>query len=177
MKRFIFTVGFSGLLLLSGCSGELISRAPQLDKCFTAQVEIEYGDESLSGQLSRTAKDCWELKAAEPYPLEGLTVNYDSEGTRLSMLGLEAESDILDGTASVLKLIADAYENAAAGEAAYSDGVFSGSGESGGYIIAVGDGGEPGALRLSGQGISVQVTEWTETENSAAETEDIAIIE
>ena len=160
----------AGIMAVSGCSSPAAASKPDIDKCFTAEAEIKIGGEVLSGNISRKSEGCWELCVTEPFALEGLTVTVDGDTTRLSMLGMEASADFSDNALSAVRLMTEAFEWAADNEC-YTENTFQGTNENGGFVITVDEGGTPTGISLSGHGIAVKLSEWTETEAQTAEEE------
>lgn len=169
MKRFIFCMAAAGIMAVSGCSSHIASSKPDIDKCFTAEAQIKIGGEVLSGTVSRKAEGCWELCVAEPFALEGLTVTVEGETTRLSMMGMEASADFSDNASSAVRLMAQAFEWAADNGECYTENTFQGTNENGGFVITVDESGVPTGISLSGHGIAVKLSEWTEMKTEKEE--------
>lgn len=173
MKRFIFCMAAAAMMVASGCSTPIVQAKPDIDKCFTAEAEIKIGGDVLSGSISRKDEGCWELCVTEPFPLEGLTVTVDEEGTKLSMLGMEANADFSDNASSAVRLITEAFESAADNAEGYAENAFKGTNENGGFVITVDENGVPTGINLSGHGIAVKLSEWVEMEVNAEEGEAV----
>ncbi len=161
MRHFIFLGAMAGVLTLSGCTAGVISSVPDPDKCFTAQAEIQTGGETIKGELSRMGEYSWEMTVNEPFALEGLVVTADAEGTTLSMCGFESGADISHGTASVIRVIMEAYEGAVKGDCTYGENTFSGTNENGSYQLIF-TGSTPETLKISEKGVMVKLSEWEE---------------
>ncbi len=161
MRHFIFLGAMAGVLALSGC-GAVNMVKPDMDKCFSAQAEIRVGGETIKGEISRTAKYCWEMTVSEPFALEGLIITADKEGTTLSMCGFESNGDVSDEAVTVLRLIMDAYEGAVKGECDFSESCFVGTNQNGGYQLTVSSENQPDTLKISEKGVAVKLTEWEE---------------
>ena len=176
MKRFIFCTGLACVMTFSGCSAQLMTAVPDLEKSFCAEAEIKTGGEALKGKLIRKAENCWELQVAEPFALEGLTVTIENEETTFSMFGYEANTDFSEKAVSALRLIAEAYESAADNKGGFTDKKCEGTNENGSYAVIVDDDGR--VTGISAPEAAVQLSEWTEYTDSTTENEeDILIVE
>lgn len=171
MKRFIIFSAVTGLLCLSGCSAELPSAAPDIDKAFTAEVKIKTGSELISGNVTRYGENNWEITFTEPFAVEGLTAVLDESGTRYEMDGFEAAADFSDEAASAVRLLAKGYDCAAKNTALYSECTFSASTELGSCTLTLDENHLPHALRLTDMNFYAELTEWAECDPAEAEEE------
>ncbi len=167
MKRFILCTGIVLALGMTGCTAAIPNKKPDLEKSFSAEVKMKVGSEALSGCISRLGEEQWELKVSEPFALEGLTVTMDSEGTKLSMLGFEAQADFSDSALSGLKLVAEAYEKAADSVDGFVDNAFSGTNENGCYSVYLDENGVIKGITVDDYNIEVQFSGWAERDETA----------
>lgn len=176
MKRFIFCSALSGLICISGCSAQLPSPSPDIDKPFTAEVKIKAGSELVSGNVTRTAENCWELTFTEPFALEGLTATLDENGTSYEMGGFEAAADISEETASMLRLLAEGYDSAAK-NGTFSENTFTAATEHGSCTLALGENNAPSVMRMGEANFYAELSEWTECEPTVTAEEDDFVVE
>lgn len=177
MKRFISLLCLSSVMLFSGCDNNILNPAPELEKSFRADIKLKIGDENILGQVCRYGENSWELDISEPFPLQGLKVTIDSDGTKFSMLGFEAEADFSDNAVSGLRLLADIYELAADNAAGFTENSLSGTSESGDYTVTLDEDGNLCEIILKDCGITAQFTSYENTEEKENTDEDILIIE
>lgn len=166
----------SGIILLSGCSVNPLKTGPELKETFSAETEITLGNETFKGKLTRHAENDWELKIAEPFALEGLTLTVDENGTKLSMLGMEAKADLNNNTSSAVKLITDAYDSAAAKEK-LTELVNTCTNENGTYTLIFGEDGSLSELSLPDLSLTVSFSDWSEITSDTQQPADEASIE
>lgn len=150
-------------MTLSGCTG-IAEKAPDINKCFSAEAEISVENEKITGRLSRLSEKSWELEISEPFALGGAVVTLDENGTKITMGDYEASADINDGTASALKFIVSAFEGAVSEGVSYENFTFSGNGSFGAYTVTVDENGIPENISIPGEKISVSLSEWAECE-------------
>lgn len=166
MKRYFFgTLCVSVSAALCACSAPIIgTETPKLDRPFSAEAEITYGNESCKAQVKRFSEENWELCITEPYALEGLIVTLKDGETSLSLYGLEGFADFSEDAVSAAKLITDALDAA-------KDGTFSkngetttitGDSENAHYTLTLDKSGNPCEMTLSGRGVSVTLSSFTE---------------
>lgn len=165
MKRLFLAAAISCALLSSCASGGVIGAAePELDKPFSAQAEITFGSETCKAQLRRFSEENWELCATEPFALEGLIVTRKDGETKLSMYGLEGFADFSDNAVSAARLITGALDAASEGTVARNgnETTVSGDSENAHFTITLDEAGNPMYLNLSGRGIAVKLSDFTE---------------
>lgn len=170
MKR-LLPVLLTGTILLSGCSENPLKIKPKLNSPFSAETKITIGNEVFKGKLTRCAENDWELKISEPFALEGLTVTVDENGTKLSMLGMEAAADIGENAQSAVKLITDAYDSAV-NDVKLTELVNTCTNENGTYTLILSEEGYPTEISLPDLGLTVTLSEWTEI---TADTESLVL--
>lgn len=150
---------------LCACSAPILgTEAPKLDRPFAAQAQIEYGSESCKAQLKRFSEESWELCVTEPYALEGLIVTRKDGETALSLYGLEGFADFSEEAVSAAKLITDALDAARDGTLSQSGdtATVAGDSESAHYTLTLDESGYPREMTLSGRGVSVILSDFTE---------------
>lgn len=175
MKRLI-PVLLAGTILLSGCSENPLKIKPKLNETFSAETEITLGNEVFKGKLTRCAENNWELKISEPFALEGLTVTADENGTKLSMLGLEAYADLNENASSAVKLITEAYDSAITKEKV-TELVNTCTNENGTYTLLFSEDGCLSEISLPDLSLTVTFSEWSDLTAENEQAVDEAAIE
>ena len=158
MKRLL--PAFLGAIILSGCEGNPLATNHLPDSSFNAEVQISVGDEQIKGKLTRCSDNDWKLIIAEPFALEGMTVTVDENGTKLSLLGMEASADFSDSAVSTVSLISEAFD--AAIKNGVTELVTNGTNENGAYTLILGEDGCPAELSIADYGITVTLSQWEE---------------
>lgn len=174
MKRFFTCAGISVMLLLSACSADIMGSKNNIDRPFSAEARIAVGGETVCGQLSRSAENCWTLSVSEPYALDGLTVTFEDGETTFSMLGYECTTDFSDSASSALKLIAAAYESAVDNSGGFTDGVLEQSNENGSFSVTLDENGMPAVIKTGG--VTVQLSQWSENADGG-ESDELILLE
>lgn len=174
MKRFIFPLfcSLGAALLLSGCSApEIKTAAPDIDKSFSAEAELSYGNDSCTVQMRRFSENSWEFCVTEPFPLEGLIITVNDGETKLTMYDMESLADVSDEAVSAAKLITDAFEaaidnreNAAASEETIT---LTGQAPTCTYTLTLDESGVPTELTIGGRGVIAEFTKFVEMEEEA----------
>lgn len=166
MRRYLFCAFcLSAGAALCACSAPILGAdAPKLDRPFTAEARIDYGSESCKAQIKRFSEESWELCVTEPYALEGLIVKRKDGETTLSLYGLEGFADFSENAVSAAKLITDALDAARNGTFTGNGetAVVTGDSESAHYTLTLDQSGNPSEMTLSGRGISVTLSDFTE---------------
>ncbi len=166
MKRyFLGALCISVSAALCACSAPIIgTEAPKLDRPFSAEAEIAYGNESCKAQIKRFSEKSWELCVTEPYALEGLIVTLKDGETSLSLYGLEGFADFSEEAVSAAKLITDALDAAQGGTFSKSGETktVTGDSENAHYTLTLDESGNPFEMTLSGRGVSVTLSGFTE---------------
>lgn len=175
MKHLI-PVLLAGTILLSGCSENPLKIKPKLNETFTAETEITLGNETFKGRLTRCAENNWELKISEPFALEGLTITADENGTKLSMLGLEASADLNDSASSVVKLITEAYDSAITNEK-LTELVNTSTNDNGTYTLLFGEDGCLSEISLPELSLTATFSQWSDSTAGNEQKPNEAIIE
>ncbi len=175
MKKLFTGALIAALMTLSACSSGVMGGAPDIDKVFSAEARIAVGGETVSGQLSRTADNCWTFSVSEPYALEGLSVKFENGETIFSMLGFECTADFSDSAVSALKLLAEAYETAVDNAGGFENGILEYTNENGSFSLTLDENGKPAVLTAGG--ISVQLSGWSENIVTENESDELILIE
>lgn len=166
MKRYFFgALCVSVSAALCACSAPIIgTEMPKLDRPFSAAAEITYGNESCKAQVKRFSEESWELCITEPFALEGLIVTLKDGETSLSLYGLEGFADFSEDAVSAAKLITDALDAAQDGTLSRSGETttVTGDSETAHYTLTLDESGNPYQMTLSGRGISVTLSGFTE---------------
>lgn len=160
MKKLLAGVLAVAVMTVSACSSGIVQSSPDIDRQFSAEVSVNTGGETVSGQLCRTAENNWTLTVSQPFALSGLTVSFCDGKTTVSMLGFECETDFSDSAVSVLKLIAEAYETAVDNKGGFENGVLESTNGNGAFSVTLDGNGMPALINAGG--VTVQLSGWSE---------------
>lgn len=175
MKRIIAGILTAAVMTFSACSSASITGKPDIDRTFSAKASVAAGGEVISGQLCRTADNCWTFTLNEPYALEGLTVSFCDGKTTFSMLGYECETDFSDSAVSAVKLFAEAYESAVDNKDRFENGVLEGSNENGAFTVTLDGNGDPAII--SAGGFSLKLSELSEATDTEEQSDELILLE
>lgn len=175
MKKILTGVLFAAVMTFSACSSGAISGRPDIDRTFSAEASIAAGGETISGQLCRSAENCWTLTLSEPYALEGMTVTFSDGKTTFSMLGFECEADFSDSAVSALKLLAEAYETAVDNNGGFENGVLESANENGTFSLILDESGKPSVINAGG--VSVKLSQWSENIETDNQSDELILLE
>ncbi len=149
------------LCLTAGCRGSAPAAEP-VGEQFTCTIQALYRDLAVEGTLTRATAGTLTLEFDKPDTLKGLTVRWDGDTVKLSMLGLDFSIDPNTVPESALgKEIIAALDTALRGEGErkLTDGklVVAGNGANGAYeLVCDGNSGVP--LSLSVPSLPLTVT-------------------
>ena len=126
MRKFFisFTACLSSIILcfsLAACSGPSTINPERLkiDKAYSFNADIKYGDFSAEGVLERKSAGVWTITLSEPFALQGVVMTYE-QGTLTAYFESLPTPQVLpeleNKSNSVIELIVGAFENAINGE-------------------------------------------------------------
>ncbi|NMA79468.1 MAG: hypothetical protein GX967_02335 [Clostridiales bacterium] len=131
------------LSILTSCKGKDSPTPPDLNRGFTCNADINYGDLSATAEIKRTGAGVWDLKFTSPKNLKDISLSY-SEGD--VKVGYKGFSFSISESALPIKAIASsiigAIDNAATQsgidvKSSGDDFIINGKTDVGNYILTI----------------------------------------
>lgn len=158
----------AALLTLTGCKsgGFLAPKAPDLNKQFTFSAALNYGDENLSADFSRTDAGKWRIELTEPYQIQGVTFDISGSDVTASFGDFTAEKVTVDFFSdSILSAIVKTVDSAVVdmnGEITYNEDSYTVSWAD--LLLSFPEGsGAPNAMEIPSLGIRGEITDFKVT--------------
>ncbi|MCM1299383.1 MAG: hypothetical protein NC203_09660 [Firmicutes bacterium] len=167
-KKAIGVILAASVLTLTGCknSGFLAPKAPDLNKQFTFSAALNYGEEALSANFSRTDIGKWSIEITEPYQIQGVVFDINGGDITASFGGLTAEAVTPDFlSSSVVSAIVKAMESSVQdlnNEITYNDSSYTVSWQD--LLLSFPEGsGAPTAVEIPSLGIRGEINDFKVT--------------
>lgn len=90
MLKKIIALSLCSILLFTGCvfNKPKESASPDLNRLFSCNAEIRYGDFEMSAVLKRLGDGMWEAECSAPKTLAGVKLSYNGDDITASFKGL-----------------------------------------------------------------------------------------
>lgn len=131
------------LLVCTSCNGDsvnFLTRTPDLNKQYTAEMSVQAGELEFSCTAKRFGTEFWEMSVNSPDTIAGLEIQMNNEGVKAELDGLTLDMPLEQlRDKAVFALIFKALDNAAANKLSCTeteDGMYF-EGESGGFLYRV----------------------------------------